>query len=118
DGALNAFGATWSFAARNAIAGSKNWTARKIAAAKIRNRQPWRNPSRPTNSHLTPLMPAYTNFSLPNESTLGNFLNSAYFECLCLGLDREPNCRFGVGSDLGLVLQIGPAFVKRSHDRE
>ena len=63
-----------------AIAGcSKNWIARKIAAAKIRNRQPYRSPCRPTNNHLTPLMLAYTNFSLPNESTLGNFLNPAYF---------------------------------------
>ena len=37
---------------------------------------------------------------------------------LCLWLNRESNYGFSVTGDLGLILQIGPAFVKRSDDRE
>src|ERR1700720_828790 len=57
DGALNALRSTCSFASRNAIAGcSRNWTTRKIAATKIRNRQPWRGPSGPMKIDLTLLI--------------------------------------------------------------
>src|SRR5882724_9349045 len=57
DRALSALRSTWSFAARNPIAGcSRNSTTRIIAAANMRNRQPYRSPSRPTNSPFILLM--------------------------------------------------------------
>src|SRR5437773_4328105 len=57
DRALSALRSTWSFAARNPIAGcSRNSTTRIIAAAKMRNRQPYRSPSGPTNSPFILLM--------------------------------------------------------------
>src|ERR1043166_7161402 len=57
DGALNAFPAKCSFAARNTIAGcSRYWPTRTIAATKSRNRQPWRSPSGPVKINLSSLI--------------------------------------------------------------
>src|SRR6266446_2923623 len=57
DVALNALRSTCSFASRNAIAGcSRNCTTRRIAATKMRNRQPWRRPSGPMKIDLTLLI--------------------------------------------------------------
>src|SRR6266540_804807 len=57
DGALNALRSTCSLASRNAIAGcSRNCTTTRIAATKIRNRQPWRRPSGPMKIDLTLLI--------------------------------------------------------------